>query len=61
MIHWKDCDMPVLPARRKYWRRNVCRWEIGNDGTCNGVGRSRDDDEPHDICKVCDRLRGDAE
>lgn len=60
MIHWKDCDIAYSRRGRERWRRNVCKWETRRDGLCNGVGRSCGDDEPHDICKVCDKLRGDA-
>ena len=60
MIRWKDCDADYSRAQRARWRRDVCRWEVEEDGACFGVGRSQDDDEPHDICKVCDKLRGDA-
>lgn len=61
MIHWKDCGFAYSKAIREQWRSNVCKWETKKDGACLGVGRSRGDDEPHDICKACDKLRGDAE
>ena len=59
MIHWKDCDVEIKRTQQERWRKRVCRWEIEGE-SCNGVSRSCYDDEPHDICKVCDKLRGDA-
>jgi hypothetical protein len=65
MIRWKDVGTEYTNAQRARWRRRVCEWELrvdGNaEGTCMGVSRG-DDDEPHNICKACDRLiGGDAE
>lgn len=60
MIRWKEHGIDWPHPRRERWRRSVCRLEIRRDGTCMGVARW-DDDEPHDICKACDRLEGDAE
>ena len=54
MIHWKGCDEDYSPGQQARWRREYCAFAEVRDGKCAGYGRGRDD-EPHEICKACDR------
>ena len=56
MIRWKELDAPVAEPDQRRWRRNLCAALPSQpDGTCLGYANNVDD-EPCDICKVCDRL-----
>ena len=56
MIHWNEAGLGHTDAERARWRRRVCHWEIAKDGSCRGVAQgSYGNDEPHDVCKACDR------
>ena len=58
MIHWKDLGESRSDAFKARWRRGACPFARRNaDGTCMGYSRY-EDDEPVDVCKVCDRLEG---
>ena len=47
----------VAPAVRRRWIRYACPDAQKNaDGSCLGLSRSEDDDEPHEICKACTKL-----
>lgn len=56
MIHWKNLDREYSGRFKAWFRREWCDFVPKDaDGMCDGVGRSPDDDEPCDVCKVCDK------
>ena len=56
MIRWSELDISINQSLQRRWRREYCPYATkGPDGTCLGLDNG-EDDEPCDICKVCDRL-----
>ena len=53
MIHWSQLEHQMTLKEQRIWRREMC----AKSETCDGYSRSEFDDEPCDVCKVCDKLR----
>jgi hypothetical protein len=61
MIRWQELDTPVSKSSQRRWRRDCCPYARREpDGTCLGLDNG-EDDEPCDICKVCDKLGGEVD
>ena len=56
MIRWSELDAPIDQSLQRRWRSEFCSYATKEpDGTCLGLDNG-EDDEPCDICKVCDKL-----
>lgn len=58
MIRWTELKSygVVMPdTERRRWIRTMCRNAYKHDGLCDGYADGNDD-EPCEICKVCDKL-----